>query len=58
MILHVRASVTPLAWLTVGCHLYGISTWNLDHAAGAPRSDDLQAVLSVKASLPPFQPSR
>jgi len=52
MVLHARASVTPLEWLTVGCHLYGISTWNLGHAAGAPRSDDLQAVLSVRASLP------
>ncbi len=58
MVLHVRASVTPVSWLTVGCHLYVISTWNLGHAADAPRSDDLQAVLSVKASLPSPSPSR
>jgi hypothetical protein len=58
MVLHVRASVTPLSWLTIGCHLYGISTWSLGHDAGAPRSDDLQAVLSVKASLPSLAPSR
>jgi hypothetical protein len=57
-VLHARASITPVEWLTVGCHLYGVSTWNLGHIAGAPRSDDLQAVLSVRASLPASLSSR